>query len=151
MRWSRALAGLNPTASLVYNPAPPLTTIITRSTHDGKPRSQAYSEDGTRWTFGGTAFSNRVRFFAEGHDAGEEGAKPQSVSAAATSYTYRFSRRERPHLVFGDAAAPTRITALTTGVQFGEGSPTYAPGQDACFTLLQPVNQRDTTTREPQR
>ena len=84
------LAGLNPTASLVYNPAPPLITIITRGTHDGEPRSQAYSEDGTRWTFGGTAFSNRVRFFAEGHDAGEEGAKPQSVSAAATSYTYRF-------------------------------------------------------------
>ena len=81
----------------------------------------AYSADGVSWTFGGTAWSNRVRF--------DDGT------------TYVFSRRERPHLVFGDAAAPTRITALTTGVQFGEGSPTYAPGQDACFTLLQPVGK----------
>jgi len=80
----------------------------------------AYSTDGiSNWTFSGTAWSNKVHF-----DDGTE---------------YSFSRRERPHLVFGDVAAPHRITALTTGVQYGVGSPVFASGQDACTTLLQPV------------
>ena len=52
---------------------------------------------------------------------------------------YTFSRRERPHLVFGDARDPSRITHLSTGVQFGTHSPVYMPGEDACYTLLQPV------------
>ena len=43
--------------------------------------------------------------------------------------------------MFGDAEHPHRITALTTGVQYGVGSPVYSKGQDACFTLLQPVQQ----------
>jgi hypothetical protein len=33
---------------------------------------------------------------------------------------------------------PGQITHLSTGVQFGP-SPSYSPGQDACFTLVQPV------------
>ena len=84
----------------------------------------AFSVDGIAWTFTGTSWSNKVAF-ADGSGA------------------YTFSRRERPHLVFGDAAHPHRITALTTGVQYGAGSPVYAKGQDACFTLLQPVMQPD--------
>ena len=42
------------------------------------------------YAVGGTSWSNRVRF--------DDGT------------TYVFSRRERPHLVFGDAAAPTRAS-----------------------------------------
>jgi hypothetical protein len=80
----------------------------------------AFSEDGlSSWTFTGTSWSNKVRFDGRG--------------------AYRFSRRERPHLVFAHPDDPFAPTALTTGVQYGEGSPMYAPGEDACFTLLQPV------------
>ena len=81
----------------------------------------AFSEDGVAWTFGGTAFSNLVRIAAAPHDA---------------PYEYRFSRRERPHLLFDAHGA---IQALTTGVQFGRHSPTSVAGEDACYTLLQPV------------
>ena len=73
-----------------------------------------------RWTYGGTAWSNAVPLLDD------EGA----------ARTYRFSRRERPHLVLGADGA---ITALSTGVQYGRGSPVAQPGEDACYTLLQPV------------
>ena len=84
----------------------------------------AFSEDGLRWTFTGTSWSNRVRLV----DA-----------ATRRPYTYRFSRRERPHLLFD---ARGTIQALTTGVQFGAHSPLYVAGEDACYTLLQPVRKR---------
>ena len=48
-----------------------------------------------------------------------------------------WARRERPHLVF--ARDGSTIAALTTGVQYGAGSPVYRAGRDACCTLLQPV------------
>ena len=51
---------------------------------------------------------------------------------------YRFSRRERPHLVFDSRGA---IVALVTGVQFGAHAPTSVDGEDACYTLLQPVRR----------
>ena len=83
----------------------------------------AYSEDGLRWTFSGTAWSNEVAL----------------VSPAGAAYNYSFSRRERPHLVFGDPHDAHRITALTTGVQFGSKAPVSVKGEDACYTLLQEV------------
>lgn len=80
----------------------------------------AFSVDGTRnWTFTGTAWSNTVHF--------EDGT------------SYAFSRRERPHLIFADKSDPFRITGLSTGVQYGSGSPIARAGEDACFTLVQPV------------
>lgn len=57
---------------------------------------------------------------------------------ALPSSNFVFSRRERPHLIFGDLSAGGKITHLSTGVQFGP-EPYYSPGQDACFTLVQPV------------
>ena len=83
----------------------------------------AFSEDGERWTFGGTAWSNRVPLLDGG------GGDPR---------LYRFSRRERPHLVFD---AEGTIVSLTTGVQFGPHSPTSVPGEDGCYTLIQPVRR----------
>eukprot|EP00935_MAST-01C_sp_MAST-1C-sp1_P000992 g992.t1 len=120
----------------------------------------------TEWVFTGTSWSNRVEF----KDSG---------------YTYTFSRRERPHVIFGDkgtvagtqqastqssgsnssssssgsssdsqgskegqggqeagrarAADPFKITGLTTGVQYGPASPVSVPGEDACYTVYQPV------------
>lgn len=54
---------------------------------------------------------------------------------------YEFSRRERPHLLFTDPRNPHRITGLTTGVMYGPSAPITPPagGEDACYTLLQPV------------
>lgn len=92
----------------------------------------AFSEDGITWTFTGTAWNNEVRFRA-------------GVQAA---FKYRFSRMERPHLVFGDVKAPFRITALTTGVQFGKRAPVSVAGEDACYTLLQPVSSRAVPTHK---
>lgn len=84
--------------------------------------AHAFSADGVSWEFGGTAWGNRVEFLG-----------------GSSVASYAFSRRERPHFVFGDPRAPRRITALTTGVQYGPGSPLARPGEDACYTLLQPV------------
>eukprot|EP01084_Bolivina_argentea_P270673 460311_1 len=71
----------------------------------------AYSADGVNWIYGGSAFGNTVQF--------------------TDNTDFTFSRRERPHLVFGDDKC-TPI-ALTNGAQYG--------GQygDATYTLLQPV------------
>ena len=63
------------------------------------------------WTYTGTAFGTTVRF------------------ADGTDHIYR--RRERPHLVFADAAHPRAPTHLSSGVVYG--------GTDASFTLLQPI------------
>jgi len=87
----------------------------------------AFSEDGVTWSFTGTAWSNAVDF-------------TDTTGTALYTRRYDFSRRERPHFIFSDAAHPYRIVALTTGVQFGLGSPIAQKGQDACYTSLQPVN-----------
>ena len=34
---------------------------------------------------------------------------------------------------------PHRITALTSGAMYGPAAPASVAGQDACYTLLQPV------------
>jgi hypothetical protein len=83
--------------------------------HAGLDGIHTFSEDGVQWTYGGPAWDNNVTF--------------------ANGETYTFHRRERPHFVFGDAANPHRITALTTAVSFGDDN-----DQDSCYTLLQPVN-----------
>ena len=93
----------------------------------------AFSEDGREWTFTGTAWSNAVEL---------RGDEPWTATRS-----YRFSRRERPHLVF--ARDGLTIAALATGVQYGEGSPVYAAGRDACFTLLQPVGGDTEILRRP--
>lgn len=94
----------------------------------------AFSEDGVAWAYTGTAWSNVVRNVTAGRSSSARAASDGGGGGA-----YAFSRRERPHFVFSDPAHPTRITALTTGVQFGPGSPIARPGEDACFTQLQPV------------
>lgn len=83
----------------------------------------AYSTDGYNWTFTGTSWNNTVTY----------------VDEAGELSSYSFSRRERPHVVFGNPLEPFKITHLSTGVQFGEGSPISLPNQDACYTLMQPV------------
>jgi hypothetical protein len=95
----------------------------------------AWSDEGLRWTFTGTAWSNTVQFSSAG-DSDSSGLESQGESY---NYSYTFSRRERPHLSFADPSDPFKITALTTGVQYGGHAPISAAGEDACYTLLQPV------------
>lgn len=93
----------------------------------------AFSVNSLNWTFTGTAWNNTVTYVDESDEL---------------TY-YPFSRRERPHVIFGDAAQPFKITHLSTGVQYGEGSPIYADGQDACYTVVQPVRgSRKATAKE---
>ena len=103
----------------------------------------AYSVGGEEWVFTGTSWSNEVRFVepaaAAESSAASTGDASAPPAAAAYNYTYRFSRMERPHLVFGDPDRPFQITGLTAGVQYGAAAPLSVPGQDACFTLFQPV------------
>ena len=54
--------------------------------------------DGRRWTYTGTAFNTTVHY---------------------TDGTVEYTRRERPHLIFGDPAHPKRPTHLTSGVEYG--------------------------------
>ena len=71
----------------------------------------AYSKDGINWIYTGTAFNNIIQY------------------DDATNFT--FSRRERPHFVFGnDSCTPI---ALTNGAQYGG---TYG---DATITPLVPL------------
>lgn len=76
----------------------------------------AWSEDGIDWVFSGTAWNNTVTF--------------------TDGSNFVFSRRERPHFVFGDSTDPYTITHLSTSVQTGNGK---SKG-DACYTHIQPVN-----------
>ncbi|CAH1787739.1 unnamed protein product [Owenia fusiformis] len=72
----------------------------------------AFSPDGINWQYGGRAFGNKVQF--------TDGTE------------FEFTRRERPHFVFDkDGVTPL---ALTSGAQYG------GKYNDACYTLLQPVN-----------
>ena len=67
-----------------------------------------------------------------------------SAALRLPASSFVFSRRERPHVIFGkgpNASAPSQITHLSTGVQVG-AEPYYVAGQDACYTLVQPVSTR---------
>ena len=124
--------------------------------------AHAWSEDGAAWSFGGTAWSNRVPMLAEAAPSGNgtgiaatehaaTGGRRGGMAAtsgngtAAATELYRFSRRERPHLLFDAGGA---IVALTTGVQFGAHAPTSFAGEDACYTLLQPVRRAAAAAEE---
>jgi hypothetical protein len=81
----------------------------------GKPWARsgghACSPDGRDWTYTGTAFNTSV--------------------AWADGATTTFKRRERPHLIFADAARPHTPTHLTSAVGWG--------ATDRNFTLVQPI------------
>lgn len=104
--------------------------------------AHAYSTDGRTWTFGGTAWSNRVSFEHRHDQHAHQREGEHAHGRAHATRSYRFSRRERPHLLFDVHGA---IVALTTGVQYGPHAPTYHKGEDACYTLLQPVRRAKTS------
>jgi len=72
------------------------------------------------WTLGGSAYGNAVEF--------------------TDGTSFAFSRRERPHLVWGKGAWGVTPLALTNGVEYGAKANTAY--QDAIFTLSQPLKQQ---------
>ena len=87
----------------------------------------AFSRDGvTNWVYGGVAWGPTT--------TRQQGDLVEFEDGTSV----RFTRRERPHLVF---RADGTISHLTSAAQYGVGT---NPGQagdngDACFTLVQPV------------
>ena len=70
-----------------------------------------------RWTVSGVAYTNLIHF-NDGHNQ-------------------TFSRRERPHLVWGPEGPRGAPIALSNGVDFGAHANT--PFEDGVFTLVQPI------------
>lgn len=83
---------------------------------DGTPSNWT---DGTpmRWEITGAAYGNRVTF--------------------ADGTVREYSRRERPHLIFGSGERQQQPIALVNGVQYG-GAPNQ-PFTDGVYTLVQPI------------
>ena len=86
----------------------------------------AFSPDGASWTYTGVAWGPATTT--------EQGDVVQFTDGTS----FRFTRRERPHLVFREDGT---ISHLTSAAQYGDGK---IPGQigdngDACYTLVQPV------------
>ena len=86
----------------------------------------AFSRDGKTWIYGGVAW-------------GPSASREQGdIVAFKGGGSFRFTRRERPHLVFREDGT---ISHLATAAQYGLGK---NPGEaanngDASFTLVQPV------------
>ena len=86
----------------------------------------AFSRDGKTWIYGGLAW-------------GPSASREQGdIVAFKGGGSFRFTRRERPHLVFREDGT---ISHLATAAQYGLGK---NPGEaanngDASFTLVQPV------------
>ena len=86
---------------------------LNSSTAAGDYGGHAFSRDGWAWTWSGLAFNN--------------------TGAYADGSRFDFRGRQRPHLVFGDGAAPL---GLTNGVIYADAT---TAGTDACMTFVQPV------------
>ena len=73
-------------------------------------------------------------------DAFAEGATIHFTDGTSNTFT----RLERPHLIFANSAGTLRgdPTHLINSAQYGRGTNpgTGANNDDACYTLIQPVN-----------
>lgn len=86
----------------------------------------AFSTDGIDWTYTGVAWGDPTTV--------DQGNVVHFMDGSA----FRFTRRERPHLIFH---ANQSISHLITAAQYGEGKNPGARGDngDASYTLVQPV------------
>ena len=69
-----------------------------------------------------------------------QGVKIQFSDGVSTSYT----RLERPHLAFSTNQMVGDPIYLINSAQYGNGTDphTSAHNDDACYTLIQPINQQ---------
>ena len=83
---------------------------------------------GKTWTYTGVAYGNATS------------ATRGNVVDWAGGGSFRFTRRERPHLIFD---ADGRVSHLITAAQYGRAqTPGGGANGDACYTLIQPVAQK---------
>ena len=96
----------------------------------------AFSRDGWDWTYTGVAWGNAT---ARYNTPAGQGARLTFTDGTKTTFT----RLERPHLVFGSNAFKGDPIFLTNAAQYGNGTNPGAASHndDACYTLIQPVNQ----------
>jgi len=96
----------------------------------------AFSRDGWHWTYTGVAWGNATARYntPEGQGATIDFSDGTSV---------KFTRVERPHLVFASKQFRGDPIFLTNSAQYGMGTNpgTGANNDDACYTLVQPINQ----------
>ena len=87
----------------------------------------AFSEDGISWTYSGVAWGNSTT------------TQQGNVVEFTDGTSFRFTRRERPHLVFDQKTG--ELAFLVTAAQYGTGKNPgqYGDNGDASFTLLQPI------------
>ena len=100
----------------------------------------AFSRDGWSWTYTGVAWGNATSRYntPEG-----QGAKIRFDDGSIT----KFTRLERPHLVFANnkhGQLRGDPTHLVNSAQYGEGTNpgAGAHNDDACYTLVIPVNTK---------
>ena len=96
----------------------------------------AFSRDGWSWTYTGVAWGNATARYNT----------PQGQGADITftdGITTKFTRLERPHLVFKGAQLVGDPIYLTNSAQYGTGTNpgSGANNDDQCYTLVQPINQ----------
>ena len=96
----------------------------------------AFSRDGWSWTYTGVAWGNAT---ARYNTPQGQGAIVPFTDGTST----RFTRLERPHLVFKTNALRGDPIYLTNSAQYGNGTNpgAGANNDDACYTLVRPVQQ----------
>ena len=97
----------------------------------------AFSRDGWEWTYTGVAWGNATARY----DTPEgQGAKIKFTDGVTTTFT----RLERPHLIFKTNQMVGDPIYLVNSAQYGPSTnPEGASANgDACYTLIQPINQQ---------
>lgn len=96
----------------------------------------AFSRDGWTWTYTGVSWGNAT---ARYNTPAGQGAHITFTDGT----TEVFTRLERPHLVFKTNAFKGDPIFLTNSAQYGNGTNPGADSHndDACYTLIQPINQ----------
>ena len=87
----------------------------------------AFSRNGLDWTYSGVAWGN------------VSSTRQGNVVHFTDGGSFRYTRRERPHVVFNHEGEMSHlITAAQYG--FGKNPGTSGDNGDACYTLLQPID-----------
>ena len=100
----------------------------------------AFSRDGFDWTYTGVAWGDALGRY---NTPAGQGADIKFDDGS----TIRFTRVERPHLIFAGRQFRGDPTHLITSAQYGPGTDpgTGAHNDDACYTLIQPVRGASVT------
>jgi len=95
----------------------------------------AFSRNGWDWTYSGVAWGNATGRY---NTPQGQGADIEFTDGTTT----RFTRVERPHLVFASNALRGDPIYLTNAAQYGTGTDpaTSAHNDDQTYTIIRPVN-----------